>query len=539
MGILLLLFAVTPGLLPRATPVRAADAACEGCHQQIYRSYLQTPMANASGPAADRLIPGTFYNRLSQVDYTLSRSGEDAVLSWRDMRKLGVSGTFDLTYFLGSGHLGTTWLYSINGYLFESPVAWYAASNGYDMKPGLARAAEMLPALPMQSDCMRCHMSDVEKSDSGSMNHYSGPAFLHAGITCESCHGDTRQHVLTGGKTPVVNPAQLPPEKRDSVCISCHLEGDTMVERAGRSGLDYRPGDAISDDLAYYVYAQSDPMARGVSEVEQFSQSMCKRMSGDRMSCTSCHDPHYTPLPAQRVTFYRTKCLACHGSATFVRTHFPANPDCIGCHMPHNGAENIPHVAWTDHRILRNPSAAGAAPSAVTKVLKPIFSPGATSRDLGMAYYMAYLEGNRSEDAAAWQLLNGQRQALQNDVAALDALAVLSVERGDSQAGESDFRRILALDPKNLTAQSDLGILLARQGRFSESVQMLRNAFARNQDVAGLAMNLAHVECAMGDTAGLRSTLQTALLYNPDVAAMQQLLTEADSCASPNQTGAK
>src|SRR5262249_8450567 len=140
-----------------------------------------------------------------------------------------------LEYFLGSGHLGVTYLYSVDRYLFESPVAWYAASRSYDMKPGLAEMKTNPPALPMQSSCLRCHMSAVRPSDTGTVNRYEDLAFLHTGVTCESCHGETNEHVRTKGKVRVVNPEHLDAERRDSVCISCHLEGDVTVERAGRS----------------------------------------------------------------------------------------------------------------------------------------------------------------------------------------------------------------------------------------------------------------------------------------------------------------
>ena len=146
------------------------------------------------------------------------------------------------------------------------------------------------------------------------------------------------------------------PELRDSVCISCHLEGDISVERAGHSALDFKAGDPISDYLAYFVYSGQGATKRGVSEVEQLSLSMCKRTSGDAMSCMSCHDPHYTPTgPQEQAAFYRKKCLACHTGATFATAHHAENPDCTSCHMPRTGAENIPHVAWTDHRILKYP----------------------------------------------------------------------------------------------------------------------------------------------------------------------------------------
>jgi tetratricopeptide (TPR) repeat protein len=515
--------------VPQATPVRVSDASCERCHEKIYRSYLTTPMANASGAAGEKLVPGTFTHQASGVVYTIGEQGGKPTITWRNLRAGGASGQFQPSYFLGSGHLGTTWVYSVDQYLFESPVAWYAASHGYDMKPGLENATSMPASLPMQSGCLRCHMSAVQASDAGTINRYSGPAFLHTGITCEACHGDAERHVASGGKAAVVNPARLDAALRDSVCISCHLEGDISVERAGHAALDYRPGQAISEYLAYYVYAKNNITARGVSEVEQLSQSTCKRMSGDRMSCMSCHDPHYMPGPAERVAFYRAKCLACHTGAEFARSHHVENPDCTSCHMPHNGAQNIPHVAWTDHRILRVPEAAETAEAAQNK-LAAIFSPGATERDLGMAYYLALLEGNRAVEPEAWSLLDVQRQELGKDKAALDALGILSVERGDETQAETEFRQALTLDATDLTALSNLGTLLAKQGKLTEAAGMLRKAFDRNRDVAGLAMNLARVECMTGDAAGVRATLQSAMIYNPDVPEMRHLMDRASAC---------
>ena len=158
------------------------------------------------------------------------------------------------------------------------------------------------------------------------------------------------------GGAAVINPVKLDAERRDSVCISCHLEGDTRVEHRGRSIADYRPGERIADDSSYFVYAGANTNDRGVSEIEQLSLSQCKRSSGDRMSCMSCHDPHYSPAAEERASFYRNKCLACHTEAKFVTTHYPGTPDCTSCHMPTGKAQNIPHVAWTDHRIRQHPT---------------------------------------------------------------------------------------------------------------------------------------------------------------------------------------
>jgi tetratricopeptide (TPR) repeat protein len=513
------------------TPVRETDAPCARCHAQIFESYLETPMANASGMAGENLRTGEFAHASSGTEYKIMREGEQGILMYRSVKDVNNAGQVRLLYFLGSGHLGTTYLYQTGNFLFESPIAWYAPSKAYDMKPGLAEVDRTPPPLPMQSGCLRCHMSAVQAIDPGTINRYQGLPFLHTGITCESCHGDGARHVSSEGKESIVNPARLRAQERDSVCISCHLEGDVTVQRAGQSALNYRPGDSISSYLAFYVRGGADLMDRAVSEVEQLSQSTCKRSSGDRMSCMSCHDPHQTPDASQRVTFYRSKCLACHKQPDFVATHHPENQDCTSCHMPRVGARNILHVAWTDHRIRRQPGRASpAAYTARTDELIPIFSPGASDRDRAMADYHALLEGDRAGEPAVVRELTALRAGIANDKEALDAFGNVSAERGNYADAEQSFRRVLELDALDLTANSNLGILLAKHGKLKEAQAMLQTAFDRNQDVPGLAKNLARVQCMQGDADGARATLKAALQFGPGLDDLRQLVTDMGDC---------
>jgi predicted CXXCH cytochrome family protein len=519
-----------------ASSVRSADAPCAGCHREIFEKYLATPMASASGLATDKFQEGMLNHKPSGVTYRLFLSDGQAILGMQSTRGPQVSEQHQLDYFLGSGHLGTTYLYSMHGYLFESPVAYYAESGAYDMKPGLEAITELPPALPMQASCLRCHMTAVQPSDPGTLNRYSGAPFRHAGITCEACHGDTQSHVATNGKSAVVNPAKLDAERRDSVCISCHLEGDISVERAGHLGIAYKPGDAISDYISYFVYKDKDATRRGVSEVEQLGLSMCKRTSGDKMSCTSCHDPHFTPAPKQRAAFYRSKCLACHSDAAFAASHHPENPDCTSCHMPRSGAENIPHVAWTDHRILKVSDASETIKDiAEGDTLTPIFSPRSDKRDLALAYYNAVLEGNFSLQPKASESLTAIRPEISQDKDALNALGILSEKSGNYPQAKEVFAQVLKLDPENLTALSNLGILRAKSGDLQGAIALLAPAFARNEDVAGLAKNLAQVQCMAGDAASARATLQKTLEYSPGLRDVAQMLAQLSSCGAAKQ----
>jgi hypothetical protein len=516
-----------------ATPVSTADASCGACHAEILHSYLSTPMANASGLAAERLKTGAFDHKPSGMRYALSVEGQKLMLTYRDENDPWIAASHQLEYFLGSGHLGLTYLYSLNDYLFESPIAYYSASQSLDLKPGLESMTQAPPALPVQAACLRCHMSAVQHSDPGTINRYRGLPFLHSGITCESCHGDTQPHLATGGKAAVVNPSRLNANLRDSICISCHLEGDISVERAGHSALDFKPGDSISDCVAYFVYGGQAATKRGVSEVEQLSLSKCKRTSGDRMSCMSCHDPHFTPDGAkEKAAFYRKKCLTCHTGNTFATAHHPENPDCVSCHMPRTGAENISHVAWTDHRILKIPEAPGAAAKpSLGDTLVPVFSPGATERDIALAYYKSLLEGNVALQQKAFEKLEAIKPELSGDNDALVALGVLVEGRGDYKQAQELFQEVLKRDPVNLIAISNLGTLLAKSGDLQAAISLWRPAFERNEDVVGLAKNLARVECAAGDTAAARATLQQTLQYSPGIRDVRQLMTQLQDCS--------
>jgi predicted CXXCH cytochrome family protein len=518
------------------TSVASADAACGQCHADILHNYLNTPMGNASGRAMDHAISGSSYHAASKVTYGFS--AEDKSF-WLTYAGGGSQTRRKLDYFMGSGHLGVTYLYGSNGYLLESPAAYYANLQAYDMKPGLGASTRVPEALPMSTGCMRCHMSDVQRSDPGTDNHFQGLPFLHGGITCERCHGDTREHVRTAGKAAVINPIRLDADRRDSICISCHLEGDVSVEHRGRAIADFKPGERIEDYISYFVYASAAAGDRGVSEIEQLSLSKCKRSSGDRMSCMSCHDPHYSPSAAEQSSFYRSKCLACHTGAKFTATHYPATPDCTSCHMPTNKAQNIPHVAWTDHRIRQHPAQLERLDGLSTNPeLVPLLGQDAPARDLALAYYNLTADGKISEAARAGRTLLAVQKSDPPDAAVLTALGFLAPAMGKTAAQSADYYRdALQLDPLNLLAANNLATLLARAGQLKEAADLWQSTFARNEDIESLGINLALAECKIGEKDEAVKVLQRVLVYGPNSPTahrrLQAIESGQETCSTP------
>lgn len=213
-------------------------------------------MARASGPAADGLLSGTFLHPVSGITYRLFLRNGEAFLAYGRASSdpsLSLHGEQKLSYFIGSGKRGRTYLFEKSGFWMESPVNWYSKKQVWDMAPNYGNAKHMPFTLPVDAGCLHCHTSDVQSSLPGSRNHFSGPPFLHAGITCEACHGDPSAHLAQSGKGPILNPAKLHAERRDFICLQCHLEGETSVNRLGRSLANFHPGDDLYADVVYFV----------------------------------------------------------------------------------------------------------------------------------------------------------------------------------------------------------------------------------------------------------------------------------------------
>jgi predicted CXXCH cytochrome family protein len=235
----------------------------------------------------------------------------------------------------------------------KAPINWYGQQKLWDMAPAYQKAREIPMNLPAVSSCLACHTSNSQAPVPGTENKYAEPLFAHSGVTCEGCHGSGGAHKETGGA--IVNPAKLSAERRDAICMECHFEGRIAIQQPGHALADFQAGDKLSDFVHYFVQTGgSGDRIGALSQTEALSQSVCKLKSGDKMACISCHDPHSTPAKAEAASYYRGKCLACHGEK-FGAKHNRKQPDCRTCHMPPVSTFDIAHTQATDHRILRRP----------------------------------------------------------------------------------------------------------------------------------------------------------------------------------------
>jgi Flp pilus assembly protein TadD len=245
------------------------------------------------------------------------------------------------------------------------------------------------------------------------------------------------------------------------------------------------------------------------------------------MTCTTCHDPHAsetTATAAERVAFYRAKCLSCHTGAKFATEHHPEQPDCATCHMPRSKSEDIAHEQVTDHRIQivktasRQPHET-AMEAKKNGALVPIGDEKPTDRELGLAYAQMAQRGNPESVDMALALLR-KAEALEaatvKDAALHTELGFLEQRSGDIHAADREYRAALAADPDDGTARGDMAILFAGTGDYATAVRLWQRVFDADPAQAAAGYNLVLGQCRLGQKEDAEATLKRLLRFAPD-----------------------
>ncbi len=545
-------------------------AACAECHRENHQSYLLTAHSRALSDVspADEPPDGSFYHQASGRSYRVYRQGgqlrhEETLRTAEGQEITRVD--LPLRYRVGSGHFTRTYLVEQDGFLHESPITWYTATKKWGMSPGYDFPHHWGFDRPVVAGCVACHAGRAGAVD-GTVHRI---AIHEQVIGCENCHGPGSLHVALyqgGGPPPgqedrtIVNPRKLPRPRQEAVCASCHLNGPATVALRGRRPGDFRPGRPLSDYRTDYRFEGGDEQMTVTGHVTQLRRSACYQKS-ENLTCVTCHDPHAKEKPRDTVAYYRQKCLDCHAEhpcslAEAERRKKDAADNCMACHMPRGDTE-IPHIAFTNHRIVRQAShrpadlapglAFQAGSSGRVPELVPIddvshLSPLDQKRNLGLAYHAAFqnpaharygyaepfrerarelLEGveaaglHEPQTAAALaEVYWGKdrdgatayaRQALKAPAVPTEArVAALRVLAGaEMQEGEYDVARRRLEELVRLQRSAEdwyfLGLCHLRQGRPAEALPALKQALAIRPDRFATQGALAEVYFRLGD----------------------------------------
>lgn len=485
-------------------------------------------MAHASGPIAGNVIPGEFTHKSSGVHYKIQEAGGHVWLEFDRDGPDAIHGKRELLYFIGSGHRGRTYLFEDDGFYFEAPVNWYGQKKIWDMTPAYQDARRIPLNLPLEGSCVACHISVPQNPARGTQSKYQAPLMTQEGIGCERCHGPGELH--SEGRGGIVNPAKLPAERREAVCMQCHLEGNAAVQQPGRQLNDFRPGDDLQVYVHYFVLTGAARNLRAASQFEALAESACKRKSGNALTCTTCHDAHFAPSEKEKTSYYNAKCDTCHmKSGAKESKHFAAERNCIGCHMPRVASVDVAHTQATDHRILRRPEAGEAATSGQTAVeLRrfPATQSEPDARDLALAWQTLAGGGMEAASAPAEKYLKLAVKASPDDPALLTALGFFYQRQNKLGMARELQEQALQKDPFNTVAATDLGVIAAKGGNLQEAERLWRGAFERQPGNSAIGLNLCKALYGEGKLQEARETIDRVLRFNPDLPEAERLLEQ-------------
>jgi tetratricopeptide (TPR) repeat protein len=446
-----------------ATAVFVGSAVCQPCHPRVAAKYAKTPMAQSSGRVTT--VPN---GEFTAANHRYRVAGNKLYFD---------QGEASFDYFIGSNTAGRSYLFALEGYLFELPVTWYQRARKWDASPGYEHEAAVRLNRPVDPTCLSCHASRLQPIY-GTQNRYADPPFIENGISCERCHGPGSEHARDPRTQKLSNPAKLPSEERDAVCEQCHLTGEARVEKPGRRFAEYRPGMKLSDLVTYLVWQNPPAGLKVTSHVEKLSQSLCQQNSGGKLSCSTCHDVHANQTKGREV------CLSCHTAP------HRADENCLTCHMPKTGTSDVAHGVVTDHSIPGRRRTAGGEPSLVA------FRGTADDRALALGY------AELNEPRAAEYLKRARP---------VDAAVLLRLNQ---------YEAVLRTEPANTTALVNLGVAYASAGRTADAAALWRRALEANPAIEGAALNLAKIS----PVPEARVILRRYLTFDPGSVAVRSAL---------------
>ena len=322
---------------------------CASCHRSISDTQAKTAMANTwRGNTAP--FTGLAFDEDKQavhgqpIHYDIRRIGNRVDFS---VGKL----TIPVQSMVGGQRHGISFLLGLDqfgGFPLERPTlmeARYALSHtgtlvlspGFQKDKPADHEDELGRVLSpnFEQRCLTCH-GKPETLGAGKQG----------GVRCESCHGPASAHVdsVTHPGQPLVKPKNLAAANSIEVCSQCH------------SGLS--------------ATGHSDPMPEDLlvsSQVPALRNSECFIQSGEKLTCTACHNPHEDSITVSQSS--GSVCLSCHSLS--VPKHAAVCPvnrteGCVGCHMPSVQSDSF-HL--TDHWIRVHPQN-GSKPSVPDETMR-------------------------------------------------------------------------------------------------------------------------------------------------------------------------
>ena len=545
---------------------------CASCHQNIYGGYMRTPHGQAASLPSQR----PELHDLPSAGVTICE--QDAVHCFKVYREngnyymsefeLGPNGahlskeTQKIAYALGEPMAGVGYVIQRDNYLFETPLSYFAGNQdqyqkGWGLSPGYQNDPLGFDR-PLIGSCMYCHVGRPLVIDDAN-NLYKNPPFGELTIGCENCHGpgglhvdEQRKHVPIAGKidTSIVDPAYLSPRLRDDICMYCHEFGNARVPQPGKKFEDFLPGTPLLGTMA--IFKTRLLMGWNMMEwSEELTQSKCYRDSGGRLTCTTCHDSHYTPTTQEAPAFYRSKCLTCHKGdscrLSLNERHRSNPPDnCVSCHMQKHVTPRFIMLGTqgTSHRIVareEEPLPKWAAqldsPDPGTGLILVDKTEGSARPSVSPIVLLQAYEGvlarspNQMEISARYDsLLDRLARSDPNNVVVLRALAKRELGKGSPEGNSAALSFLMKAVDKGSKSPQDymlLAGLLFRSGQSLQALKVLKQAVSLFPYIPTFYEDLSMSYMSIGDVPNAKKIVEIGLgkfPSDPNLEALQRKL---------------
>ena len=480
---------------------------CRDCHKEVYDAYMNTPTGHSMSRLTENNVIENFpqdyvvydstknyyYEMLKkegkfyQKEYRLDPDGNIVHERWMEAQ-----------YIIGSGSNLRIYFYDENGMFYELPLTWYVHKQKWDMSPGYREFNNSRFSRYANSMCFSCHNGHTPQVKDAN-NRYEKP--FHTGIGCEDCHGPGELHIkqtkdkelndLPDYIKTIVNPVKLSPERRNDVCLQCHLEGKSWALHDKKSWFDFRPGLLLKDQRSVYTTIQQTKHTFLVADTgNRLFLSPCFKGSHGQLTCDFCHTSHNI-YEVDKIKDNRQTCMRCHpieGLPMRESRFIESREDCNRCHMNKAPSDNTLHgVIDTDHwiRINSDWDQVNWEPERHYNdklIFTPIIDKKDKARDIrqGIAYAEYYFNADRSKyylDSASYYLKNGLKLVPEN-INGNYYLGKIERIRRNYKDSEKHLKNAIRLYPEYSDAHYELAILYKKQNKYGKAINSIKEAIA-------------------------------------------------------------
>ena len=270
---------------------------CKDCHAEQYDGWKQTyhatvvqdARANPSVVKGDFKAPDLGFT-LQEVEYTIGGHREQ-----RYMKKIGED------YYV----LPKIW--SVQSHAWRSQSVW------------------SWKKMPYGRFCKGCHVTAYSPEKNQAVEDQVG---------CEACHGPGRDHALSAGREPIVNPSRLPEDRREMICAACHVRG-TDPTGIYSFPVGFAPGDDLGPH--YVPTGKTEDESNSQAILRSFVEWKKRRERGVPSKCEVCGIPGAVETKKAGGEDASSLCYGCHELKGKYQEHTRHPPSarlaCLDCHV--------------------------------------------------------------------------------------------------------------------------------------------------------------------------------------------------------------